>query len=305
MCAVKAMLPFPIRFTIGQPSNVYLAESREIARGETTLKISRYATWVATILMAAAILTGCTGVTVTINRATPIAIDAATPEPTAVPAASSSASFSTPEAAITAYLDGVKQQDVNAIFAASAIDAVAQDFDFQAYADRLQAMPLVTSPAPAEYPFYAEMNRVRRQNEVLSQVRNFAYSLLSTEAIDGSITANPGAERVQAFVAKVDPSRLAGIELIQVGAPSPDLLSSTRYQENAAKQAAIYGADELTERVALLSFEGKDYLLGFTLVRYGDGWKVMNQTSNLAGTSALGTVAPTTPGEFAALIASN
>jgi hypothetical protein len=256
-------------------------------------------------LLAAALLSGCTGVTITINRATPIAIAAAAPEPTAVPAASSSATFFTPEAAITAYLDGVKQQNVSAIFAASAIDAVAQDFNFQAYADRLQAMPLVTSPAPAEYPFYAEMNRVRRQNEVLSQVRNLAYSLLSAETVDSSIIANPGSERVQAFVTDVDPSRLAGIELVKIGAPSPDLLSSTRFQENAAKQAAVYGAEELTERVALLSFGGKDYLLGFTLIRYGDGWKVMNQISNLAGTSALGTVAPTTPEAFAGLIASN
>ena len=117
-----------------------------------------------------------------------------------------------------------------AIFAASAIDEVAQDFDFQAFADRLQAMPLVTSPAPAEYPFYVEMNRVRRQNEVLSQVRNLAYSLLSAETVDGSIIANPGSERVHAFVTDVDPSRLAGIELVQIGTPSPDLLSSTRFQ---------------------------------------------------------------------------
>ena len=269
------------------------------------MNFSRQSTSIATILMAAAILTGCTGVTITIDRATPITIAATAPEPTAVPVASPTATFSTPEAAITAYLDGVKQQDVPAIFAASAIDAVAQDFNFQAYADRLQAMPLVTSPAPAEYPFYAEMNRVRRQNEVLSQVRNLAYSLLSAETIDGGIIANPGSERVQAFVTDVAPSHLAGIELVKIGAPSPDLLSSTRFQANVAKQAAIYGADELTERVALLSFEGNDYLLGFTLVRYGDNWKVMNQTSNLAGTSALGTVAPTTPEEFAGLTASN
>ena len=55
----------------------------------------------------------------------------------------------------------------------------------------------------------------------------------------------------------------------------------------------------------MLSFEDKDYLLGFTLLRYGDSWKVTYQTSNLAGTSALGTVEPTTPEEFAGLIASN
>ena len=266
------------------------------------MTISMQATRITTLLVAAALFTGCTGVTVTINRATPMAVAVAVPKATAVPEASLVSDYSTPEAAITAYIDGIKQQNVSATFAASAINEPAQQFDFQAYADRLQAMPLLTSPAPAEYPFYVELNRVRRQNEVLGQVRNLAYSLLSAETIDGSIIANPGPERVQAFVTDVDPSRLSGIELVKIGAPSPDLLSSTRFQENAAKQAAIYGADELTERVALLSFEDKDYLLGFTLLRYGDGWRVMYQTSNLAGTSALGTAEPTTPDEFGSLI---
>ena len=107
---------------------------------------------IASILVAAALLTGCTGVTITINHATPVAIAAAVPEPTAIPAASLSAIYSTPEAAITAYVDGIKQQDVPAIFAASAIDAVAQDFAFQAYADRLQAMPLRDVPGAGRVP---------------------------------------------------------------------------------------------------------------------------------------------------------
>ena len=48
---------------------------------------------------------------------------------------------------------------------------------------------------------------------------------------------------MHAFVTDVDPSRLAGIELVKIGTPMPDLLCSTRFQENAAKMAAIYGAD--------------------------------------------------------------
>lgn len=128
------------------------------------MKIGRQVYGIATLLVAATLLTGCTGVTITINRATPVAIAATVPEPTAIPDASSSLLYSTPETAITAYLDGVKRQDISAILAASAIDEPGGADSFQAYADRLpKAMPLVTSPAPAEYPFYAEMNRVRRQ----------------------------------------------------------------------------------------------------------------------------------------------
>ena len=66
-------------------------------------------------------------------------------------------------------------------------------------------------------------------------------------------------------------------------------MNDARYLENAARLASIYGADESTERVALFSFEGNYYYLGFTLLRYGDNWKISSQTSPLAGTSALGT----------------
>lgn len=253
--------------------------------------------WISVLLMIAALLTGGRStVTVTASSATAPSAQAAT-APT--PAAET---YVTPEDAVAAYLDGIAQQEIAKILGASAIDQPAANFDFVGYVERLQAMPLMISPAPASDPFLVAINRARRENEILSAVRNFAYSLLTGEEIDGSMIANPEPERVQAFVEALDPSRLAGIELVQIGAPMPDLLNSDRFQENAVKQARIYGADELTERVALFMFEGKPYLIGFVLLRYGDDWRVMYQNSNLGGTSAMGTAQETTLAGFEALI---
>lgn len=267
---------------------------------------SRYQLAAAALVLGAGLLMGgCTGVTITIQRATPVAVEVDGAPQGAAPVAASATlaapTRTTPEAAVEAYLGGIAAGDLDAILGVSAVEEPAQAFDFASYVERLQAMPLLTAPAPAEYPLFAEMNQVRRQHEILSLVRNFAYSLLAEEKIDGSMIAQPGTERVEAFVAAVDPARLAGIEIVEIGTPAPDLLASSRYQENAQGMARIYGADEMTERVALLSFEGDTYLLGFTLLRYGDGWKVMNQTSNLAGTSALGTGEEITPAGFAML----
>ncbi len=39
-------------------------------------------------------------------------------------------------------------------------------------------------------------------------------------------------------------------------------------------------------------------MIGFTLLRYGDDWKVSSQVSNLAGTSLLGAALPMTPDEY-------
>jgi hypothetical protein len=76
------------------------------------------------------------------------------------------------------------------------------------------------------------------------------------------------------------------------------MATNERYLANAAAQAAVYGADELTERLALLELDGDTYGLGFTLLRYGDRWLVSGQSSPIAGTSALGTAAPMTRAEF-------
>ena len=65
----------------------------------------------------------------------------------------------------------------------------------------------------------------------------------------------------------------------------------------------MYGADELTERLALVAWNGKDYAVGFTLVRYGSDWKVLNQVSSLAGTPVTGAAKPVTQSDFDASVA--
>jgi hypothetical protein len=52
------------------------------------------------------------------------------------------------------------------------------------------------------------------------------------------------------------------------------------------------------ERVVLFSFDQNDCYVGFTLLRYGDNWKIGNQVAHLVNTNALGTPAQTTVQEF-------
>ena len=59
-----------------------------------------------------------------------------------------------------------------------------------------------------------------------------------------------------------------------------------------AESAREFGADEQTDRVALLDFEGEAFAIGFTLLRYGDGWKVSSQASVLSGLPTWGAAQP-------------
>jgi hypothetical protein len=214
------------------------------------------------------------------------------------PAPSTTTGGATPEDAVSAYVSALAAGDVDGILAASAVDEMADGFDFEAYTERLQALALMTSMAPAEYPMFRTVNRYQQAGMILGQVRSLVYQLLSDERIDGAVIAPVDAERIAAFVAAVDPSQLAGLSIVDVGLPEPDVLSSQRYIETVKGLAAAYGADEMTERLALIDLGGETYGLGFTLLRYGDDWLVSSQSSPIGGTSSLGTAEPMTQAEF-------
>jgi hypothetical protein len=213
------------------------------------------------------------------------------------------AGFKTPEEAITAYLEGVAQRDLQKILQACAIDEMSENFKFDLYTSRLGGVFLPTQfLAPADYPFYVETNKLQLSSQVTSRVRILAYSLLSDEKTgDGSPLTNMDAERTARFMKAVDPKRLAALEVRKIGRPDPTLMDSAKYRDNVAKTALSYGADESTERVVLLSFEQNYYSLGFTLFRYGENWKISSATSALANSNALGAAQPTTVEEFDSL----
>jgi hypothetical protein len=99
------------------------------------------------------------------------------------------------------------------------------------------------------------------------------------------------------FMNEVDPTRLSGLEVKEMGLPNPEVMSSDRYKENALKIAAVYGADDSTERVVLLSFEENEYMLGFTLLNYGENWKISSVSSAIAATKVWGEAVKTTKAE--------
>ncbi len=185
------------------------------------------------------------------------------------------ATFATPDDAVRRYLEGVAAGDVAMILEASAIDGMSTGFHFSDSVDRLQAMLLTSSLAPTEYPLFAGMDRAFVSAQILSQARILVYSLLSTEILDGTPIVPADKARADAFVAQVDPSRLAGLTLVDSRYPSAKWEHDPLNVKNEAKQAAIYGADESTERLVLVYLDGKLYEVGFTLMRYGDDWRIL------------------------------
>ena len=222
------------------------------------------------------------------------------PAPVAVSTAATVApsALATPEDAIREYLAGVAAADAERILGASAIDEVAEGFRFAENAELLGAFLPIQSLAPAEYGFFADINRAQQAYRILWSVQMLAFGLLSGEEIDPSGIVPVDREWAASFVERLDPARLAGLEVIDIRFPDADLEHDRRYLENAARRASIYGGDDVTERLVLFSFEDQLYDVGFTLIRHGDAWKVLSQVSPLGNTSGLGTARPATAEDF-------
>ena len=209
--------------------------------------------------------------------------------------------FKTPEEAITYYLDGVARNDIPKILQACAINEIGSKFKFDLYNERLGAMNLQYL-SPADYPFYSEINKMYLSSQILNQVKNLSYSLLSSEKVDGSPIYPANAERVNRFIKDVDPQKLSKLEIKKISPPNKTVMNDARYLERAAKIAGGYGADESTERLALFSFEQNYYYLGFTLLRFGENWKISDQVAPIANTDPLGTPKKTTAEDFENMI---
>ena len=205
--------------------------------------------------------------------------------------------FRTPEEAIASYVGGVAQRDLAQVLDATAIEEMRDGFDFVAYVERLRAL-VPSMPAPADDPFFADLNAAQFTAAIAGQVKFLTYGLLTTSKVIEAKTVQMDAEGAAGFVAELDATRLSRLTIEAIRMPSPTLMASERYVANAGKQALVYGADESTERVVLLRFEGLHYGIGFTLLRFGESWKISNQSSPIAGTSNLGAPAPTTPEAF-------
>ena len=206
--------------------------------------------------------------------------------------------FATPEDAVRHYLAGIAAGDAGMVLEATAVDDISTGFRFAQSVDRVQSMILTTGLAPAEYPLFSDMDRVFSASQILFEAKMLVYSLLSTETIDGSTIAPADKARADAFVAQVDPSRLAGLTVLDIRYPNAKWEHDEKNLKNEASYAAIYGADGFTQRVALVSLDGNLYEVGFSLLRYGDRWGISDQVAPLGDTTVLGAAVPITLEEY-------
>jgi hypothetical protein len=206
--------------------------------------------------------------------------------------------FATPAAALSHFVASVKANDLTAAFQAFAVNAYAERYDFKAYSTRIGAIVPMMQNAPGEYAMYDPLNRLALLSRYGGLIRNFIYSFNASMPLDQTFRVT-SPDEVDAFVASVDPTRLAGLTVADAY-----LLryNSAKAVEIVNGQNAPIGADESTEIFVLYQLDGQYFAGGLHLLRYGDAWKIDALGSSFAGTNASGVVTETSREEFEARV---
>lgn len=207
-------------------------------------------------------------------------------------------SFDTPEKAIEYFVSAIAENDLSKAFEACNINEYGEKFDYAAYTESVGAiLPAPAVGAPSEYAMYAELNRYTQANSLSTQIKGFAYSFFTELGIADS-TQLESADQASALVDAVDPSKLKGLVIVRMDVPYPNTMNQEETKALFKQYAAMYGADDQTERIVLYELDGKHYCGGFTLLQYGKDWKISLLNSTVANQAAAGAVTEMTEEDY-------
>lgn len=203
----------------------------------------------------------------------------------------SSKGFDTPEAAIEYFIGCINEGDVAGALATSYAEKAAENYDFEAMADRLQCVQFHML-MPTEYEFYREMNLTTMKSQLLTQIRAMVISLTQPEYASVITEGMPLILEDSADYEGLDPTLEEPIEIVEIEEPIPEMYNSEANQNNMKKMQKVYGADDIEWRAVLYKYDGDYYVGGYQLMEYDSKWYIQAAQEILIGQPAFGTLMP-------------
>ena len=188
--------------------------------------------------------------------------------------------YDSPEEAVTAYLEAMKNGDAEGMLSTFAIETYVAEMDAQAYLERLRSFSPTTGSMPLGGDYQRQVAVAVRYGQ-LANILAYQWMLYSwPEGYEEfgyavNLSEDGAVEAFLAGLAENDAAaRWQGMEV--VGFVEPVELSD-RYlnegnQQNIARQAASYGCDELVSVVAKLDIGGEEWYQCMDVARYGGKW---------------------------------
>ena len=205
--------------------------------------------------------------------------------------------FDTPEDAVTCYLNGLKNQDIEQMLSAFAWETQASHYAVDKSLRSIGVYSQSTAvrmPAINDFMVSANLHSLRALTVRMIYNALEAY-ILGDDCPNGDAVPMKDDADVEVFLKKFDNGQLEKLtEMSEITFLTPDFVTNNRFSSEKNKERLIsmteqYGADELVNVVAT-ALIGKGIILCMpTVARYGDRWyivSVSSVTSSLLGVDA-------------------
>ena len=188
--------------------------------------------------------------------------------------------YDSPEEAVTAYLEAMKNGDARGMLSTFAIETYVSEMDAQAELERYGAfIPTIGIRVPLGGDYQQQVAVAARYGQLVESLA-YQWMLFSWpegyEAFDGASVALSEDGDAEAFLAGLAEGDAAALwqEMEVVGFVEPELMS-TQYSDGAesrARQAASHGCDEIVSVVAKLDIGGEEWYQCMDVACYGGKW---------------------------------
>lgn len=203
--------------------------------------------------------------------------------------------FDTPEAAATAYLEGLRDGDLDAMAGAFAVESFAERCDYAALLDRLQVhtppTALTSCPFPADDELGAAANVEARRSTVASSVLQPLVSQVSPHLFNEGVAMplrdeteiGEFQEQTAADFAEYRLGRIEAITTVEPGSLD-EVYDSEAHQRILEATAATFGlsTDDYTDVAVTFQLDGEQWVFAPTVGRYDGRWYLVAPSGSLA-----------------------
>ena len=199
--------------------------------------------------------------------------------------------YESPEEAVVAYLEALKKGDVEGMLATFAIETYVSEMDAQADLARMGSFqPGYGMRLPLGGEYQRQVAVAARYGQ-LAESLAYQWMLFSWpegyEEFGGTrvILTEDGA--VEAFLAGLAENDAAArwqeMEVVEFVEPAElsDMYLNESNQQNIARQAAIYGCDEIVTVAVKLDIGGEEWYQCMDVARYGGKWYNLSFIGNI------------------------
>ena len=194
----------------------------------------------------------------------------------------SQSGFESPEAAMIAYLEGVRDSDLDKMMSAFAIEALVEGFDFEVAIGITGAYTVFGGfRVPNENDFLASMNvQVRRgivANLVINQYLEMANTRVEREM--SVIMVEDAATFTAEFIEDLLASNMETLEIAGF-IPSEVLVSNLVHEQYVSEdqrkwiedRELFLGSEETIDMAVMFLIDGRTYILIINVTSYGGEW---------------------------------